>query len=255
MQLPRPDDPRWEKWTTSPWYYRIIALKRHGLAGLKGLGPREIRAVRRMAGRYKLANQIPGLLYVERNGELAKCITESDVPRYLRYAHEDHGHFATDLTLSRLVGQAYWPTRARDVYLWAKSCDPCQRLAQHLKLRTPRAIQEFRPMKMICIDWVGPINPPCSITGHQYILVAVDYFSKFVWAKSYASHTQEETMDFFIVFLVPVFGWPEWVYSDNGGHFAGTKLPLSLNTITSSKNSGQSAIRRRPDWVKGRSKW
>lgn len=54
-------------------------------------------------------------------------------------------------------------------------------------------------------------------------LIAVDYFSRFTWAKSYADHGQEETCDFFLYYLTPIFGWPGALYMDNGSHFTGEK--------------------------------
>ena len=41
-------------------------------------------------------------------------------------------------------------------------------------------ILSFEPWPMVEMDWIGPIWPLCEVTGWQYILVVVDYFSCFV---------------------------------------------------------------------------
>lgn len=77
---------------------------------------------------------------------------------------------------------------------------------------------------MIGMDWLGPISPACAITGHQYILILVDYFSRFTWAKSYLTHTAEDVIDMYDNHLSPIFGQPGAAYSDNGSHFVNEKV-------------------------------
>jgi len=36
------------------------------------------------------------------------------------------------------------------------------------------------PWDMICVDWIGPINPPTR--DYKYILVVVDYYTRWVEA-------------------------------------------------------------------------
>ena len=55
-------------------------------------------------------------MYKEKNGKESPCLVEGEVPTYLKAAYENHGHYAAALTLDFLIGQAYWPTRTKDVY-------------------------------------------------------------------------------------------------------------------------------------------
>ena len=77
---------------------------------------------------------------------------------------------------------------------------------------------------MIGMDWLGPILLACFITGHQYILILMDYFSQFVWAKLYETHTADDVIDIFENYLTPIFGHPAAGYSDNGSHFVNEKI-------------------------------
>ena len=84
---------------------------------------------------------------------------------------------------------------------------------------------------MVGMDWIGPISPPCAVTGWRYILVVVDYFSRFVWARGYGVANQEAVHDFWLNFLVPVFGFPLCLFHDNGSHFTGAEITAFFTQI------------------------
>ena len=77
---------------------------------------------------------------------------------------------------------------------------------------------------MIRIEWIGPISPFYQVTGSQYILVVVDYFSCFVWAKRYKNANQEAVNNFWLKFLVPVLGFLLCIFHDNDSHFTGAEI-------------------------------
>lgn len=77
---------------------------------------------------------------------------------------------------------------------------------------------------MIGMDWLGPISPACAITGHQYILILVDYFSRSAWAKSYLTHTADDVINIHGNHLLPVFGQSAAASLDNGSHFVNEKV-------------------------------
>lgn len=56
-------------------------------------------------------------------------------------------------------------------------------------------------MEMLEIDWVGPITLAYSITGVMYVLLVIDYFTRFVWAKGYLKHTVDKVIILTIKFL------------------------------------------------------
>ena len=87
-----------------------------------------------------------------------------------------------------------------------------------------KPIMQFSPMDMIGMDFIGPINPPCEATGAVYILLVIDYFSRFVFGAPLQKADQQSTMDVFVNRIVPIAGWPKSVYSDNGSHFTGMAI-------------------------------
>lgn len=162
------------------------------------------------------------LVWKERDGQLALCVLEEEVERVLEDLHDGHGHFAAGVTGGRSHGRYFWPTRPRDIGRWVVSCEPCQRMAKIQRSGQLRSILQFAPMDMVGMDFIGPINLPCEATGAVYILLVVDYFSRFVFGAPLQKADQQSTMRFFIDHLVPTVGWPKSVYSDNGSHFTGS---------------------------------
>lgn len=56
------------------------------------------------------------------------------------------------------------------------------------------------------------------------ILVVVDYFSQFIWARGYETANPESIYDFWLHCLVSAFGFPCCIFHDNGSHFIGAKI-------------------------------
>ncbi|GJR90111.1 reverse transcriptase domain-containing protein [Tanacetum coccineum] len=77
----------------------------------------------------------------------------------------------------------FWPTIYKDAYELIKSCDACQRQGKisHRDEMPQNAIQVCEIFDVWGIDFMGPFP---SSRGNKYILVAVDYLSKWVEAKA-----------------------------------------------------------------------
>ncbi|GJX36147.1 reverse transcriptase domain-containing protein [Tanacetum coccineum] len=76
----------------------------------------------------------------------------------------------------------FWPTIYRDAYSMIKSCDTCQRqgkISQRDEM-PQNTIQVCEIFDIWGIDFMGPFP---SSKGNKYILVAVDYLSKWVESK------------------------------------------------------------------------
>jgi hypothetical protein len=57
------------------------------------------------------------------------------------------------------------------------------------------------------IDWIGQINPPSS-KGHKFVLLATDYFTKWVKAIPLKKVTSENMVEFAKEHIVYRFGIP-----------------------------------------------
>ena len=64
------------------------------------------------------------------------------------------------------------------------------------------------------MDIVGPL--PIVVTQKKFLLATIDYFSKWVEAKAYASIKDKEVSKFIWKNIVCRFGIPQAIIADNG---------------------------------------
>ena len=67
------------------------------------------------------------------------------------------------------------------------------------------------------MDVIGPIDP-LAFNGHRFVLVAIDYFTKWVESSSYKSGTKKVVADFDRNNLICRFGLPDSIITDNGAN-------------------------------------
>ncbi|GJW22073.1 reverse transcriptase domain-containing protein [Tanacetum coccineum] len=98
-----------------------------------------------------------------------------------------------------------------------KSCDTCQRqgkISQRDEM-PQNAIQVCEIFNVWGIDFMGPFS---SSHGNKYILVVVDYLSKWVKAKALPTNDARVVVKF-LKSLFARFGTPRAIISDRGTHF------------------------------------
>lgn len=173
---------RIDKYRSSPMYKRVVKYLQKGIFALEGLDRNRRRQIIRKIKKFDFTSisNISALKYEENNESFSLCIIESEVPRFLKAAHEDHGHYAAALTLDFLIGRAYWPNRVKDVYNWCQFCHACQMKAHKLIKANVQPIQIFEPMTMVEMNWLRPVTLADLGIGSAYVLLVVNYFSRFV---------------------------------------------------------------------------
>ncbi|RVW61088.1 Pro-Pol polyprotein [Vitis vinifera] len=112
----------------------------------------------------------------------------------------------------------WWPSLFKDAHSMCKGCDRCQRLGK----LTRRNMMPLNPILVVDvfdvwgIDFMGPF--PMSF-GHSYILVGVDYVSKWVEAIPCRSNDHKVVLKFLKDNIFARFGVPKAIISDEGTHF------------------------------------
>ncbi|XP_042387520.1 uncharacterized protein LOC121979592, partial [Zingiber officinale] len=102
--------------------------------------------------------------------------------------------------------------------LFVQSCDQCQRTGNITRRNETMLnyILEVELFDVWGIDFMGPF--PLSY-GNRYILVAVDYVSKWVEAVASPTCDARTVIKLFRSIIFPRFGVPKAVISDGGSHF------------------------------------
>jgi len=114
----------------------------------------------------------------------------------------------------------YWPTMLKDCIEFAKSCQECQLHAgiQHVHASELHSIVKPWPFRGWALDVIGEIKP-CSSARHKYILVGIDYFTKWVEAIPLRKVTQDVVIGFIQSHILHRFGIPETITTDQGSVF------------------------------------
>lgn len=74
------------------------------------------------------------------------------------------------------------------------------------------------PWDIVYIDFMGPITP-VSADSYAYILINIDYLTRFLNATATVKATAEAVCDVWNNRISGTFGWPRRIYCDNGSHF------------------------------------
>nr|GEY21457.1 retrovirus-related Pol polyprotein from transposon 17.6 [Tanacetum cinerariifolium]GEY24654.1 retrovirus-related Pol polyprotein from transposon 17.6 [Tanacetum cinerariifolium] len=117
---------------------------------------------------------------------IRRCVHGQEAIDILKACHygPTGGHHGPNYTAKKVLDSGfYWPTIYRDDQDLVKSCDICQRQGKILQRdeMPQKSIQVCEIFYVWGIDFMRPFS---SSRGNKYILVAVDYLSKWVEAKA-----------------------------------------------------------------------
>ena len=110
----------------------------------------------------------------------------------------------------------FWLTIQSDCIRHVGHCHLCQIYANKINA-PPNELQPLSapwPFSMWGIDVIGPISPKAS-NGHRFILVAIDCFTKWVEASSFANMTKNVVARFIKKNIIARFGTLESIITDN----------------------------------------
>ncbi|GJT37228.1 reverse transcriptase domain-containing protein [Tanacetum coccineum] len=186
---------------------------------------------------------------------IRRCVHGQEAVDILTACHNGPtgGHHGANYTAKKVFDSGfYWTTIYRDAHDMVKSCDSCQRQGKiSQKDEMPQnAIQVCEIFDVWGIDFMGPFP---SSRGNKYILVAVDYLSKWVEAKALPTNDARVVVKF-LKSLFARFGTPRAIISDRGTHFCNdqfAKVMLKygvthhLSTAYHPQTSGQVEVSNR----------
>jgi len=171
----------------------------------------------------------PYLFKMCADGMIRRCVSGAETREILDKCHYGPagGHYGPSVTGKKVFDAGfYWPTVFREAQTLVDTCDSCQRqgnitrrdeMPQHF-------IQVIEIFDVWGIDFMGPFP---SSHKNLYILVAVDYVSK--WAEAKALPTNDARVVIkFLKQLFSRFGFPRALISDRGSHFANHQLAKVL---------------------------
>src|SRR5277367_980035 len=104
-----------------------------------------------------------------------------------------------------------------DVEIYVKTCDQCQRRGKPQGENELHSIKIKEPFYQIGIDFVGLLS--VTERGNKYIIVAMDYFTKWPEARAISEANAKEVSKFIYEDIICRHGCPKKILSDRGSHF------------------------------------
>ncbi|GJS88438.1 reverse transcriptase domain-containing protein [Tanacetum coccineum] len=151
---------------------------------------------------------------------IRRCVPGKEALDILKACHNGPtgGHHGANLTAKKVFDAGFfWPTIYKDAHELVKNCDSCQRQGKFSQRdeMPQNSIQVCEIFDVWGIDFMGSFP---SSRGNKYILVAVDYLSKWVEAKALPTNDARVVCKF-LKSLFARFGAPRTIISDRGTHF------------------------------------
>ncbi|XP_073016849.1 uncharacterized protein [Primulina eburnea] len=187
--------------------------------------PREARNLKLKCSHYVMVGDV--LFRTSFAGPLLWCLSYREADYVLRKVHEGCcGNHLGGYALARkvlLTGYS-WTSVLHDAQELVMSCDSCQLHARlnHRPAAMLKAATTACPFDQWGMDIVGPF--PIAPAQKKFLLVAVDYFSKWVEAEPLAIITENDVLKFLWKSIVCRYGVPRRLISDNGRQFQGAKI-------------------------------
>ena len=206
----------------------------------------------------KVRRQAPWFVMME--GELMKrgfshplltCVSQEDGLYVIKEIHEGIcGRHMGGFGVAALALRQgyYWPTMRKDAQDYVKKCDKCQRFAPFIA-QPPAVLQPMVnpiPFAQWGIDILGPF--PVATGQRKFLIVAVDYFTKWIEAEPLAKITSSAAKGFLWKNIVTRFGVPRVIIADNGTQFRGDpfsqyckdlEIALHFSAVAHPQTNGQ----------------
>ncbi|XP_021991631.1 protein NYNRIN-like [Helianthus annuus] len=194
----------------------------------EGILPENKAEARKILNKALFYEMNGGILYLRSFlGPLLRCVDPQDASYLIREIHEGiyDIHVCPRMVVAKIMNAGYyWPEMHVDALKELRKCDSCQR-------HTPKTLRPKNnlipvstawPFQQWGIDMVGPF--PEAPGAVKFIIVAVDYFTKWVKAKALASTTAMMVRKFIWEHIICRFGLPLKIVTDNGTNFASEDL-------------------------------
>nr|GEV04203.1 reverse transcriptase domain-containing protein [Tanacetum cinerariifolium] len=197
----------------------------------------------------------PFLFKIYADQVIRRCVHGQEAVDILKACHNGPtgGHHGLNYTAKKVFDSGfYWPKIYQDAHDLVKSCDACQRqgrISQHDEM-PQNSIQVYEIFNVWGINFMGQF---LSSRGNKYILVAVDYLSKWVEAKALPTNDARVVCKI-LKSLFARFGTHRVIISDRGTHFCNDQfanillkygVTHRLATVYHPQTSGQVEVSNR----------
>ena len=163
---------------------------------------------------------------------IRQCAPEDEMVSILNHCHTlpCRGHFGGQRTAANVLQSGFYlPSLFKDDHQLVSTCEKWQRIGSIYRKDEPpmSTILEVELFDLWGMDFIGPFPPSFS---NLYILLAVDYVSKWVEAILTRTNNANVVAKFLRSHIFTRFGTPRALITDGGTHFCNKMVDKVLQT-------------------------
>ncbi|GFS29582.1 hypothetical protein Acr_00g0007310 [Actinidia rufa] len=170
-------------------------------------------------------------------GPLLKCLRLEEAEYVLREIHEGicRNHSGARSLVTKAIRQGYfWLQMEQDAVSFTRKCDKCQRFAlvshlPHIEMVLMTSQWSFAQRG---VDILGPL--PQAPLQRKFLIVATNYFTKWLEAELLAKITEKNTRNFIWRNIICQFEIPKIIIFDNTKQFDNDGLKLFCSDLANS---------------------
>ena len=161
---------------------------------------------------------------------IRRCVPKDEMNSILNHCHTlpCEGHFSGQRTTAKVLqSDFYWPSLFKDAHQFVSTCDKCQRMGSISRKDKPpmHTVLEVELFDLWGMDFMKPFPPSYN---NLYILLAVDYVSKWIEVIPTRTNDARVVAQFLPSHIFSRFGTPRALITDNGTHFCNKTIDKVL---------------------------
>ncbi|GJV68318.1 reverse transcriptase domain-containing protein [Tanacetum coccineum] len=160
---------------------------------------------------------------------MRRCVAGSKTLEILTHCHSGPtgGHHSANITAKKVYeSEFYWPSLFKDANEYVRLCDACQR-AGNISSRKEMPQYNIQVCEVFDVWGLNFMGPFLESRGNKYILVDVDYVSRWVEAQALPTNDERVVVKF-LRSLFARFGVPKALNSDRGTYFCNSQFEKAL---------------------------
>lgn len=227
----------------------MVEIIKYKEEGVLPEDPVRAKNIKNLAPQCRIIND--EIYKVAKNGPILKCVTPEEAEYILRETHEGvcgHHQGAKSLAHTAFRAGYYWLNTLSDAKSVVENCKKCQKLGPNIN--TPsnqlKFIHNPIPFAQWGLDLLGPFLVALGVV--RFLILGVDYFTKWVEAESLATITSRKVERFIWHHIIIRFGLRSVLTIDNGKQFdcntlrkylSGFKINVAYSSISNPQWNGQ----------------
>ncbi|RDX90945.1 hypothetical protein CR513_27135, partial [Mucuna pruriens] len=162
---------------------------------------------------------------------IPRCILDAEINSVLQFCHlaPRGGQYGSTLTARKVLDCGlYWPTIFRDTHHFVSTCKRCQKAGMAMNRRHKMPQQPILFCEVFDVWGIDFMRPFPVSNGYSYILLAIDYVSRWIEVIATRTNDAKVVVDFLKSNIFCRFGVSKELISDKGSHFCNKAMTSLL---------------------------